>query len=60
MGLTTVTEKKNENQKFQFNFGDDAKNKIDLIKNRIKLLTHDKVRKECENIEQKKNTFIFN
>ena len=60
MGLTTGVEKNYEKQDYQFKFKKNAKSKIDLIKNEIKLLTRERIRKDCEDIEQKKQSFIFN
>ena len=60
MGLTIGVEKNYEKKDYQFKFKKNAKSKIDLIKNEIKLLTRDRIRKDCEDIEQKKQSFIFN
>ena len=35
-------------------------NKLDLIKNEIKNLTHEEIKKRCQDIEKKKNLYIFN
>ena len=50
----------NEGKKYKFKFKKNMGNKLDLIKNEIKNLTHEEIKKRCQDIEKKKNLYIFN
>ena len=59
MSVTTVMERKDKNKKNRFKLIKDMASKLDLIKNEIKNLTHDKIKKGCDDIEKRKNMSIF-
>ena len=60
MSVTTDISRKDEEKKFRFNFKKNMGSELDLIKKEIKNLTNDKIKKGFEDIEKKKNMFIFN
>ena len=56
--ITDIT--RNKDKKYKLKFKKNMGNKLDLIKNEIKNLTHEEIKRRCQDIERKKNLFIFN
>lgn len=56
---TTEIESKKENLRYKIKFKNNAIAKLDLIKSKIKELTHDNIRKKFEEIEKSKNMNQF-
>ena len=56
--ITDIT--RNKDKKYKLKFKKNMGNKLDLIKNEIKNLTHEEIKRRCQDIEKKKNLFIFN
>ena len=56
--ITDIT--RNKDKKYKLKFKKNMGNKLDLIKNEIKNLTHEEIKKRCQDIEKKKNLNIFN
>ena len=61
LSMITDLERNKRNKKFKFNFNNnDDISKLELIKNEIKNLTHEKMKKKIEDIEKNKKTFPYN